>query len=174
MLFRTCRLLFSALVLLLASEAVTYAETVTWRKQTYATDGFEVEFSGAVKVTPTKLNAETAKKIVRSTDYLQDGGSRAYIVSASIVKGELNFDEGVKGNRDSLKCKKTTSDTPLNLAGGRGREVRGEGCVDGTIVAEGRYFVKGKAFYQVVFLITDASDLESGRHFLRSFKIIGK
>ncbi len=49
---RIC-LLLSSLVLFLVHTAA--AEAQTWTKHSYATDGFEVEFSGPVKVNPTDV-----------------------------------------------------------------------------------------------------------------------
>jgi hypothetical protein len=72
MLVRRICLALSWIALVLAGHGATQAQT--WKKHTYATDGFEVEFSGDVRVMPTNLNEDTLKKIVRSTDYQQDGG----------------------------------------------------------------------------------------------------
>jgi hypothetical protein len=163
-------LLLSAFVLLLAS--AIDADAATWKKYSNTVDGFEVEFSGAVKVTPTEIDAETAKKLVRSTNYLQDEGSYAYIVGATLLKGEVNFDAGVKASMGKFECKTMTSDTPLNFTGGRAREVRGTDCVNGTR-AECRYFTKGKWFYQVISLFKqDGGDVAAARYFLQSFKVI--
>ncbi len=168
---RQCLLPF-CLVLLLASDIG--ADAATWKKYNYPADGFEVEFSGTVKVAQTEMTAETAKKVVRSTDYMQEDGSYVYIIGASLVKDQVNFDNGVKSSFEALKCKTTTSDTPLNLAGGRARELRGADCMDDNMRAEARYFTTEKWFYQVIFIIKKDGDLADARRFLQSFKLTGK
>src|SRR5438128_2733078 len=140
---------------ILATVAVLFTAShagadVTWKKYGYPADGFEVEFSGEVSVKPTPVSAETQKQIVRATAYLQDGGGYAYIVNASLHKGAVNFDSGIKGSFDALKCKTAPSDKVLSFPSGRGRELSGDECGDGTMRAEARYFTTGKWFYQVL------------------------
>jgi hypothetical protein len=151
------------------------AQAQTWKKHTYATDGFEVEFSGDVRVMPTNLNEDTLKKIVRSTDYQQDGGEFVFVVGASLLLVDVNFENGIKQSFAALKCKTTNSDAAVAFAGGRGREVLGTDCFDGNYRAETRYFTKGKWFYQVIALFKkDAGIDQSARRFVESFKVISK
>ena len=167
---RVCLLVF-CLIFLLAG--AIDADAQSWKKHRYATDGFEVEFSGEVKGTPTQLNPETQKKIVRAMQYMQDSGNFVYAVAYSLNKQGVNFEEGSKSSFAALKCKTTTSDTPLTLPGGRGREFRGVDCHDGTMRAECRYFTTGKWFYQVITLFKkDGGDEKAARYFLQSFKLI--
>ena len=169
---RECLLMF-CLVFLLAS--VLDADAQSWKKHRYLTDGFEVEFSGDVQVKPTKLSDETKKKVVRATDYMQDGGTFVYAVAASLNKEGVNFDRGATASFAALKCKATTSDTALTLPGGRGRELRGVDCHDGTMRAESRYYTTGKWFYQVITLFKkDDGNEKAARYFLQSFKTIAK
>ncbi len=163
---------FVAAALLVAGRAPAHAE---WKKYSYPADGFEVEFSGEVSVKPTPVSAETQKKVVRATAYLQDGGDFAYIVNASLHKEPVNFESGIKGSFGALKCKTAATDKPLNVSAGRARELSGDECgEDGAVRAEARYFTTGKWFYQVLFLIPRNGDLEASRRFLRSFKLTGK
>jgi hypothetical protein len=167
---RTC-ILGAVAVWLVASQAADAA----WKKYSYPADGFEVEFSGEISVKPTPVSAETQKQISRSTAYLQDGGDYAYIVNASLHKGAVNFESGIKASFGALKCKTTGSDRPLSFPSGRGRELSGDECGDGNMRAEARYFTTGKWFYQVLYVIRrDGGDPEIARHFLNSFKPIGK
>lgn len=171
MLPRHMRLLVAALVWLLAGQFGANAQT--WKKHRYVTDGFEVEFSGDVKVVPTQLNADTLKKIVRSTDYQQDAGNYVYIVGASLLLVDVNFDNGVKQSFDSLKCKSRTRDALLAFKDGRAREVHGTDCHDGNFRVEARYFTRGKWFYQVISLFKKDSGFDKGaRRFVQSFKAI--
>jgi len=170
---RVC-LLMSCLVFLLAGVIDAHAQS--WKKHRYVTDGFEVEFSGDVQVKPTTLSAETKKKVVRATDYMQDAGTFVYAVAASLNKEGVNFDGGATASFAALKCKTTTGDTPMTLPGaGRGREFRGVDCHDGTMRAESRYYTTGKWFYQVITLFKkDGGGEKAARYFLLSFKLIKK
>jgi hypothetical protein len=163
----------SCLVILLAGTIDAHAQS--WKKHRYVTDGFEIEFSGEVKGTPTPLNPETQKKVVRAMQYMQDGGDYVYAVAFSLNKEGVNFEEGPKASFAALKCKTTIGDTPLPLPGGRGREIRGVDCHDGTMRAECRYYTTGKWFYQVITLFKkDGGDEKAARYFLQSFKTIKK
>ena len=173
MLPRHICLVLAALAWLLAGQIG--ADAQSWKKHRYATDGFEVEFSGDVKVVPTSINAETQTKIVRSTDYQQDSGDYVYIVGASLLLVDVNFENGIKQSYASLKCKTTTRDTALALKGGSAREVRGTDCHDGNFRVEARYFTTGKWFYQVIALFKKDSGFDQGaRRFVESFKVIDK
>src|SRR5947208_762585 len=101
MLPRHMRLPVAALIGLLAGQIGAHAQT--WTKHRYVADGFEVEFSGDVMVVPTQLSDETLKKIVRSTDYQQDAGDYVYIVGASLLLVDVNFENGIKQSFASLK-----------------------------------------------------------------------
>jgi len=169
---RTC-LLFSSLILLLAN--VGAIEAQTWKKHTYATDGFQVEFSGDVKISPQTHDAETQKKIVRATDYLEEGGEYAHIVAASLQFVDVNFENGVKLSFAALKCATTTADTPLTFAAGRARELRGTNCHDGNFRVDARYFTVGRWFYQAMAIHPmSGSHVANARRFVESFKVIGK
>lgn len=165
--------LFSLLILLLTTIDVVQAQT--WKKHTYATDGFQVEFSGDVTISPTAVDAETKKKIVRATSYLEDGGEYSYIVAASLQLVDVNFENGVKRSFAAIKCATTTADTPLTFAAGRARELRGTKCHDGTFRVDARYFTVGKRFYQAMAIHPiNGSHAANARRFIESFKVIGK
>ena len=173
MLPRHMRLPVAALIGLLAGRIGAHAQT--WTKHRYVADGFEVEFSGDVMVVPTQLSDETLKKIVRSTDYQQDAGDYVYIVGASLLLVDVNFENGIKQSFASLKCNATTRDAALALDDGRARELHGTDCHDGTFRVEARYFTTGKWFYQVIALFKRDSGFDQGaRRFVESFKMIAK
>jgi hypothetical protein len=160
---------------LVAFMATTGAQAQTWRMYSSAVDGFEVEFSGDVKAEKTNLSADAAKKMVRSTNYQQEGGAFSYNVGATLVKGDLNFDNGVKSSYGVGKCKTTTSDKPLPFPSGRAREITGTGCLGGEMRIDTRYFTVGKWFYQVIAIYQAKGDDEkAARHFVESFKVKGK
>jgi len=167
------RLLAGALVCLLAGQSGAYAQT--WTKHRYVTDGFEVEFSGDVKVVPTQLSADVLAKLVRSTNYQQDAGEYVYIVGATLLVVDVNFENGVKQSFDALKCKSKTRDSTLDFPGGRAREIFATDCHDGNYQVEARYYTKGKWFYQVIGLFRKASGYDEGiRRFVTSFKVVDK
>jgi hypothetical protein len=156
---------------LLASQIDANAQT--WTKHRYVTDGFEVVFFGDVKVVPTQLNAEVLKKVVRSTDYQQDAGEYVYIVGASLLAVDVNFENGVKQSFGALKCKARTKEATLSFPGGRAREVFGTDCHDGSYRVEARYYTKGKWFYQIIGLFKKDSGFDQGvRRFVTSFTVI--
>lgn len=160
-------------LLLTAAGAAGAAE---WRLQKYATDGFQAEFSGPVEVAEQELDAQTRSRIVRSTTYIQDGGNTfAYVAIAMLSKSDINFDGALKSVRDS--CKSITTDVAINVAEGRGRELRGANCGAGNAWRlDGRYFTKGNWFYQAFTYVkmngSDA-DNEAAHHFVQSFSLIG-
>lgn len=169
---RVC-LLLSSLVFLLAGALDAHAQS--WKKHRYVADGFEIEFSGKVQATPVQLSPENKNKIVRTKQYMQDSGDFVYAVAYSLNKEGVNFEKGYKASFDSFKCKATISDTPLTLTGGRGRELRGTDCHDGTFRVENRYYTTGNWFYIVIATFKkDGGDEKAARHFLQSFKLIKK
>lgn len=140
---------------------------------TYEADGFEVEFSGHVEVAQTEITPDSAKRLVRATNYLRQGGDFAYMVNATIARGTVNFSQASRSSFQALKCRSIVSDTALPFPAGQARELRGTDCHDGTARAEARYFTAGRRFYQVFFLIKqDGGDLQAARRFLESFKVI--
>ena len=173
------RLVLAALLGLIPTLALSQqrgpadSAAAVWQKKTYAEDRFEVEFSGPVKVEPTQIDAATKKKVVRSTQYLQDGTSFVYIVGVQLNIDTVNFDAGAKASFSTFKCKTTLPVAELPFPGGQGREYKGSECFDGTVRTEAKYFVVGKWFYQVIALFpADAASEQSARRFLTSFKIL--
>jgi hypothetical protein len=144
-----------------------------WRVHSYPEDGFEVQFSGFVNVKPVEVSAEIRERIVRGTQYMQDGGSHVYVVAASLNRHAVNFESGVEQSFAGLSCKAKVEDRIIPFAPGQARELRGSDCVDGKYRAEARYHQSGLWFYQVLTLFrTDAGDEASARYFLQSFKVI--
>jgi hypothetical protein len=153
------------------------ADATTWKAYRYVEDKFEVQFpdKSEIKPSPSTINDDIKAKIVRATDYLLDGGDYAYIVGASLLKVDVNFDGAAKSSFEGLRCKTTSSDKLLNYPAGRARELRGDDCMEGTIRAGARYYTTAKWFYQILYLVPqDAKFREDAEHFLTSFKIIGK
>jgi hypothetical protein len=169
--------LLPSLGLLLLFTAALEAQTA-WTKHTYSTDGFEVEFSGPVKLDPTAVDAETRRLIVRATNYLQEGGGYAFIVGASLQRVPVNFENGVGDSWRYMNCAAKVSDTPLPFKGGRAREIRGTNCrppEGGQYRADTRYFTVGRWFYQVLALHPiDGSREADARRFVESFRVTGQ
>jgi hypothetical protein len=165
---RVC-LLLSSLVLLLVGVAAVEAQS--WTRHSYAKDGFEVEFSGKVEISPTDVDAETRSRIHRATNYLQDSNDHAFIVAASLQRVPVNFENGVEQSWGALKCASKATDTPLRFPGGRAREVRGTNC-SGGFRADARYYTVGSWFYQVLALhpMNGSRDADA-RRFVESFRI---
>jgi hypothetical protein len=162
--------LLSCVIFFLASAADVQSQS--WKKHRYAADGFEVEFSGDVKIAPAELSAEAKKTIVRSTQYIQGNAAVAYILSATLYANAPDLDVVAKRGFGALNCKTTIGDNPLSLSGGRGREFRGADCNEGAR-AETRYFQTGKWLYQVLALYKkDGGDEKAARYFVQSFKTI--
>jgi hypothetical protein len=175
MIVRRSLLLCACIASLLSTQSG--AGATTWKTYRYVEDKFEIQFPDKVeiKLSPTTINDETKAKIVRATDYLMDGGDYAYIVGASLLKVDVNFDGGVKSSFGGVKCKTNPGDKMLNYPAGLARELHGEDCMEGTIRAGARYFTTGKWFYQILYLVPkDLKFREDAEHFLTSFKVIGK
>lgn len=165
-------------LLLVAASGVSVAQQRTpavhqWKKHTFPDDRFEVEFSGPIRSEPVKLDPATRKKVTRSMQHLQDGGSFVFIVGAQQNVDTVNFDAGVQGSFGALKCQSGLTDGPVTLTGGRGRELKGTDCFDGSMRAEARYFEVGKWFYQLISIFPkDGVEEPAARRFLESFKPI--
>ena len=173
MLGRRVCVLFSSLGLLLVG--MTAVEAQGWTKHSHTADGFEVEFSGKVQVSPTDMDADTRTRIIRATNYLQDGNDYAFIVAASLQRVDVNFENGIKLSQGALKCTTIISDTNLRFPGGRAREIRSTNCTEGQFHADARYFTVGRWFYQVLALHPINGSLASdARRFVESFRVTGK
>lgn len=150
-----------------------FASAQQWRKHTYAADGFAVDFFGEVKIEPTAVEPGSKERIIRSTNYLQDEGSAAYIVGATLARYSVDFDKGVTASFNALQCKTKTGDTPLNFPSGKAREITGTDCTaDGSLAVEARYFQVGNWFYQVMAIMGKGQDKEQARRFVTSFSSI--
>jgi hypothetical protein len=145
-----------------------------WKKHTFSDDRFEIEFSGPVRSEPVPLDPQSRRRVVRSTQHVQDGAKAIYIVGAQQNTDVVNFDAGVKGSFGALKCKSTEPEVAVPVGTGRGRELKGSDCFNGTMRAEARYFEIGKWFYQVMALYPTDGDNAAARRFLESFKAVGR
>jgi hypothetical protein len=156
----------------LASLLSPSADAADWKQQRYSADGFQIEFSGAVLVAETKMTPETQKLVVRSTNYMQDGGSYAYVATATLFKYGVNLEAGSAANFSTGKCK-TKAETPIPLSGAeKGLEILGSDCSGDNRHYETRSFQKGKWFYQLVAIYSAGGDAGSARHFLHSFSLM--
>lgn len=144
-----------------------------WRRVDYQADGFSVEFSGEVAIAPTQASAETRERLERSTDYLQDNGSSAYIVGATLARYSVEFTNGAEASYGSFKCKITLGDVPVAFARGQAREITGTECTDdGSLQVLARYYAVGKWFYQVLAIFPKDGDDTDARRFVSSFALL--
>ena len=147
----------------------TGADAQVWKLYKSASDHFQVEFSGDVKV---EKKPDPGGKYA-STVYSQDGGSYAYQVWTILYQVDWNFDNGVKGALDVAKCKNKTNDKRLPFSPGHARDVSATNCFEDKYRFEGRFFQAGKWFYQVLALVpNNGGDLGAARRFVESFKIV--
>jgi len=144
----------------------------TWRKQIYKADGFEIEFSGDVVVRPSQIGEETKVRLVRSTNYIQDGSDLKLMVAATLTKTGVIFDKGVEAGFGSYRCQTPLGQAALSIANGIGRELRAANCADGFHV-EARYYAAGHWFYQVIAQYKAGGE-QAARRFLQSFRVIGQ
>ncbi len=142
-----------------------------WQEHSYTIDKFAVDFSGDITVRPTNLDADTTARIDHSTTYIQDGGSFAYVVGATLTKGSFDFKSGSDGAMSVYKCATTGSDTFQPTADGEERLVHASTCESG-LKAAGRFIMKDKWFYQVMYLIPGTMDSADAEHFLASFRLL--
>ena len=148
------------------------AQQWNWTEHAYPEDGFRVEFNGPVMVRLIKGDAGARRLMLRGTQYLQEGETYLYVVGASLNQFGTDLDQGTEKSFAGLDCRKRVGDRPLAAPWGRGRELRGADCIDGSYEAEARYHQAGAWFYQVIALYKDAGgDAASARYFLQSFKV---
>ncbi len=145
------------------------AQAAPWHTVRHADDGFVVEFSDNVSGTPTTGSN------YRATQYVQDGGSYAYIVAATVyeVGVSIDFDENVKRAMSVLNCSSIDSEVSPSSSADRNREIHGSKCNQG-VRAGVAFFLAGRRFYQVMYLIPNDSDSSDAEHFLHSFKLIAE
>lgn len=155
--------------LLMAAESLCVSEAAPWQTVSYAEDGFAVDFSGEVYSTTENESG------YRSTHYIQDGGDYGYFVFATQYAEGAAIDFDGNGNRgiSVLECAVTDDDTSPASAADRSREYHGSKCSLG-VRAGIAYFLAGRWFYQVMYLIPDDGDSSDAEHFLHSFKLIAK
>jgi hypothetical protein len=152
--------------------AVDAQQQWNWTEHAYPEDGFRVEFNGPVTVRRLKVDADARARMVRGTQYMQDGETYLYVVGASLNKFGTQLDVGAEKSFAGLDCRRRTGDRPFAAPSGRARELRGADCVDGHYEAEARYYQSGAWFYQVIALYKDGGgDASSARYFMQSFKL---
>jgi len=162
-----------ALATLLATvSALAHAQQWSWTEHAYPEDGFRAEFNAPVMIRPMSLKGEGGEQVVRGSQYMVSEGKHVYVVAASLSKGGVNFDQGVRESFAGLQCGVVLSDAPVDAPWGSGRELRARHCIDGTYRAEARYHRSGRWFYQVLALFKDrGGDEASARYFLDSFRL---
>lgn len=164
------RALLAALLALVGSAA--QAQQWNWIRHAYPEDGFSAEFNAPVRIRYLRLKGEGSERVVRATRYMLDESQRLYVVAASLSKGAVDFDGGVRRSFTGLECGMVLSDAPFDAPWGAGRELTARHCVDGTYRAEARYHRSGHWFYQVIALYKEAGgDAVSARYFLDSFRV---
>jgi hypothetical protein len=132
-------------------------------------DNFEVQLAGNVSIEPDQLDPDTAKHVVRETNYVF-GDEPALIIAVGVFNGAVNFAGGVHDSFASFKCKTTVSDQTLSTPKGQGRAMAGKDCNDG-YSAMARYYAVDKTFYQVLTAYRPA-DEDKARRFVESFKLL--
>lgn len=154
--------------------ALTTAPAADWRTSTYENDGFAVDFSGNVTVSPMEIGEETKKLTVRSTHYLQDGGAYAYLVAAMLLTpdGTLDMESAVKAAMQAYDCRAVDSDRTSTTPEATVRELFASQCFQGSHKLGARYYGRGQWFYQVVYLVPGDEHVADGKRFLDSFKLL--
>jgi hypothetical protein len=157
---------------LLAIPFAATAQQWNWTEHAYPDDGFRIEFNGPVTIRRQKIDGDARSRMVRGTQYMQDGETYLYVVGASLNKFGTQLDAGAEKSFAGLDCRRRTGDRPLDAPWGQGRELRGADCVDGSYEAEARYYQAGAWFYQVIALYKDeGGDASLARYFLQSFRV---
>jgi hypothetical protein len=148
------------------------ARAEEWKKQAYPADGFQIEFSGPFSVKATDMSDDTKSRLVRSTNYLQESGTAAYLVAAMLMRDSVNFDGGSSNFYVASKCQ-DRKEKPVELPGAdKGLEILGSNCLGNGSHFEERFFQRGKWFYQITAIYTADGDADAARHFLDSFKLL--
>lgn len=156
-----------------AQQRVRATEPETWKKHAFADDRFEVEFSGPVKSEPLQLDAQTRRRVVRSVQHMQEAADLIFVVGAQHNIDAVHLEAGARASFNAFRCKNTQTEIEVPIDGGRGVELKGSACFDGSMRAEARYFQVGKWFYQVIALFhKDTVEEAIARRFLLSFKAL--
>jgi hypothetical protein len=143
-----------------------------WRLQKYPDDGFQVEWSGQVTISPMEVPADKKMLFVHATQYSEETADSSYygVGVYQYVTG-ANLDGGAKGAMDGMKCKSVV-DHPLDIPGIRATEQVSTDCSGYRVRA--RFFATGNLFYGVLAVVGPAGDLDEAQHFVESFKLIDK
>ena len=146
-----------------------------WKKHSYAKDGFEVDFSGPVKIYPTDLDEKARAVVVHLTNYVEDLGEEAHIVSVTLYReSKVPFERLAKASFASFNCKDVSVNRSLESASGPAREMGASGCHDGTLNIQVRYYLVGARFYKVIAVYKTQGDGGArASRFLRSFALTG-
>lgn len=154
--------------------ALSTALAAEWRTSTYENDGFAVDFSGNVTVSPMDLDEATKKVTIRSTHYLQDGGAYAYLVAVMLLSPDATLDmaSAVKAAMQAYDCKTVDSDNTSTTSEADVRELFASRCFEGSHKLGARYYGRGQWFYQVVYLVPGDEQVPDGKRFLDSFKLL--
>jgi hypothetical protein len=166
---RTLRWMSVLAAFALASSPAAAAE---WRRLTVTPDRFSIEFSDAVTVQSTVLDAKAQDGVVRSTIYMETNTVSVFAAAATLLKGNANFQGGVDSTMSTYKCEAVDSDVPGTLADGTlTRLIHAHQCAGGVRVF-GSFFLHGQWFYQVITMIAADADSSDAEHFLQSFQLL--
>jgi hypothetical protein len=160
----------------LLSVAVTLVSTPSWaddwKLQKYPNDKFQVEWSGPVKITATKVSDSTQKLLDHSTTYLQDNHSSAYVAGAMLALPgtKITLETAAEASIKTKNCKQLDKHS-IDVKNANALEYIGTGCIENSRVRS-RFFTKDKWLYEATAVTGANDDLSVGQHFVDSFKII--
>jgi hypothetical protein len=149
-----------------------------WKKHSYPAEGFEVEFSGPVKVErEDDASVRTKGALVRSAELAQataDGG--VYIVSLVETpkpRAYQRWVEGAMGSFAAVKCAKGVTFRQIEFPGANALEMSGSGCFNGSLSVLWRQFQVDKLDFQVTAVFKpEGNGPANATRFVRSFALI--
>ena len=142
-----------------------------WTRLSRPAEGFEVEFSGPITVGPTDLAPGIRPLVLRATTYQQAGDGFIFAVGVHHQKKEQSLDRTVDASFATLRCARQVKPEPLPVRAAGARELRGEKCLGGDLLAVLRHYTRGRAMYQVLAIFPKAREADA-QHFLDSFRLI--
>jgi hypothetical protein len=163
--------LAKVLAFVVSLAAASTVSAAQWQTNRYEKDGFSADFPGDIAV---DTSADASAPVARTTNYIWDGGSGAYMVVVTRFRDgfTFDFDAGVNRGMSVYDCKSIESDVTRGGQGDKTREIRASSCHGGTLRYGGKFLMKGQWFYQAFYLAGPGSNTADAERFLTSFRLL--
>jgi hypothetical protein len=156
-LFLGCSLFFSS-----------WVDTQPGPQSLYATEAFEIAFSGEVKVDTRQPGSDL---VLQATDYMQSGSGHAYLLSAVHYRSPADVEIATIAALSKLGCKLNRPEESPAIKGIRAFDVNASNC-DGGLALQSRTIATGSWLYLVMALYDSTTESTiAARQFVNSFRL---